>query len=153
MSVYRVLVTGSRAWDNPRPIEIVMRKLVAQYGIGRLIVIEGGAPGVDTLTRKVCEDLHVHCLEMKALWNFHQRGAGPVRNNMMLSLEPDLVIAFHWDLNDSKGTKDCYEKAKKLGIKTVHIKVPRTKAITRAEFWNKLQADKPKRKRKRASDE
>ena len=130
-----------------------MRRLVAQYGIGRLIVIEGGAPGVDTVTRKVCEELHVHCLEMKALWNFHSHGAGPIRNRMMLSLDPDLVIAFHWDLNDSKGTKNCYEQAQKLGIKTAFIKVPREKAISGIEFWNRIQADKPKRKRKRASDE
>jgi hypothetical protein len=36
---------------------------------------------------------------------------------MMLDLKPDLVIAFHEDLNVSKGTMDCILEANRRGIK------------------------------------
>ena len=38
-----------------------------------------------------------------------------VRNKKMLDMNPDLVIAFHDDIENSKGTKDCIKEAEKRG--------------------------------------
>jgi hypothetical protein len=34
----------------------------------------------------------------------------------MLDTKPDLVIAFHEDIESSKGTKDCIKEARRRGI-------------------------------------
>jgi hypothetical protein len=46
-------------------------------------------------------------IAMPADWANHGKAAGPIRNRKMLDLKPDLVLAFHADLTNSKGTKDC----------------------------------------------
>lgn len=150
MSIIRVLITGSRAWENPEPIRKVLKRLVANYGIARILVIEGGAAGVDYHSKMICEELGIHCLEMKARWNMYNRAAGPIRNEMMLSLDPHIVVAFHWDLEDSKGTKQCYESAKKKGIKAVLIKVPMEIAIPSGDFFKKAKETKTRRRKRRA---
>lgn len=51
-------------------------------------------------------------------WNKYGKVAGPIRNSEMLKLHPDidLVLAFHDDLSESKGTRDMVHKAQKAGI-------------------------------------
>lgn len=44
-------------------------------------------------------------------------GAGPLRNRQMLDEVPDLVLAFHAEMQSSKGTKDCVLEANRRGIK------------------------------------
>jgi hypothetical protein len=130
------VVTGARSWENPKPIERVLKRLISIYGSQRLIIVEGGAPGVDTITRKLCEENFVHCLEMKALWSSgYGRGAGPIRNAMMLELQPDGVLAFHWDFKDSKGTKDCILQARKRGIPVKMFKASMKTAMPSGDFF------------------
>lgn len=51
-----------------------------------------------------------------AEWEKYGKSAGPIRNRQMLDENPDLVIAFHDDIESSKGTKDCIKEAEKRGI-------------------------------------
>lgn len=51
-----------------------------------------------------------------ANWSQYGHAAGPIRNQKMLDQNPDLVIAFHFDLEHSKGTKDMINRAKKACI-------------------------------------
>lgn len=47
----------------------------------------------------------------------------PIRNKQMLDEgKPDLVLAFHTDIENSKGTKNMIYQAKKRGIKVILIK-------------------------------
>ena len=49
------------------------------------------------------------------------RAAGPIRNQRMLvEGKPDLVIAFHDDLESSRGTKDMIKRSLKAGIRVWH---------------------------------
>ena len=106
-----VLITGDRNWRDRKKIEARLSKLPKGT-----IIIAGGADGADTLAKRVAWSLGLHVMECKALWGFYKISAGPIRNRAMLSLKPDLVIAFHSDLSKSKGTKDCVTEAKRRGI-------------------------------------
>ncbi len=84
-----------------------------------LIIIQGGASGADNLAKRASKELFIECREYKADWNTYGKSAGPKRNQKMLDEEnPDLVIAFHPDIESSKGTKDMINRAKRLQYKT-----------------------------------
>ena len=54
--------------------------------------------------------------EYPAKWDEHGKAAGPIRNRQMFDSEkPELVIAFHNDLANSKGTKDMVAYARSKG--------------------------------------
>ena len=61
--------------------------------------------------------------EMKSMvfpakWEMGRR-AGPIRNQQMIDeCRPDLVIAFHENIIESKGTKDMVNRSMKAGIPT-----------------------------------
>ena len=40
-------------------------------------------------------------------WKKYGKSAGPIRNREMLKMDPDIVLIFHDDPKNSKGTKDC----------------------------------------------
>jgi hypothetical protein len=79
-------------------------------------VIEGGQKGADKLARIAADSIGLDVIEFPANWRGRLKAAGPYRNRLMLDLKPDLVIAFHEDIKNSKGTKDCVEEAKRRGI-------------------------------------
>jgi hypothetical protein len=49
-------------------------------------------------------------------WNRFGPAAGPIRNRLMLDENPDLVIAFHSDLSNSRGTADTVTEARSRKI-------------------------------------
>ncbi len=98
----RVLVTGSRDWHNKERIREVLSSLSDVE-----VIIEGEARGADTLAREVAEELHIPVEPYPANWGKFGRAAGPIRNREMVSKgKPDLVVAFHDDIEHSKGTLD-----------------------------------------------
>ncbi len=54
-----------------------------------------------------------------ANWDQYHRAAGPLRNREMLKEAPDIVLAFHDDLSQSKGTRDMVNQALKAGVPTI----------------------------------
>ena len=116
----RVMVSGSRAWDNPREVEaIVWQTLTALPGPVSLL-IHGGAIGVDTMAHRwakewdIEEDIH--------LPDYNKYGymkAPHVRNSEMLDLRPDLVVAF-WD-GASRGTRSVIAKAKDRNLQVQEV--------------------------------
>lgn len=85
------------------------------------IIVEGGAKGADTIAREWATDRGIEYREYPAKWSEHGRAAGPIRNQEMLDKEqPDLVIAFHPNLNGSKGTNHMVNYANRKGV-DVHI--------------------------------
>lgn len=101
-----VWIAGPRAWENPKPVKAVMAKLVTKYGRNGLMIVEGEAPGVDSLARRLCERNGISIVKVPALWNKRGRGAGPQRNADIAQLGPVLLVAFHfWErLIDHSGT-------------------------------------------------
>lgn len=112
---FRVLITGSRDWDD---YGLIYRRLAelggADYSTQRLVVIHGDAPGADTLADRAARDLGYHVRKYPADWDLGKT-AGIDRNGYMLRQEhPEVVLAFWKD--ESSGTQDAIEKALDMGI-------------------------------------
>lgn len=115
----RVLVTGSRDWPDALTVHRALSELLREHG--SLTVVHGACPtGADSLAAQwvaqavrqspgsVVEEPH------PADWEQHGRKAGPFRNQHMVDLGADLVLAFQ--VGDSRGTADCIRRAEKAGI-------------------------------------
>jgi hypothetical protein len=121
--IYKILICGGTGWGRAAPIKRELKRRLRDLKAGRLdakeiVVIEGKAPGADSIAGEMAKELNIHVCEVGALWDTRYRGAGPQRNSIMLALEPHEVWAFHTDLKKSKGTKDTVTKARKAGIPT-----------------------------------
>ena len=82
-----------------------------------IIVIHGDCRGADKMAGVVAEKLGMEVIPFPAKWEKHGRSAGPIRNQQMLDEgKPDKVIAFHQDIDNSKGTKNMIKIAEKAGI-------------------------------------
>jgi hypothetical protein len=107
----RVLVCGDRNWAQPTP-------MAQRFGLfpSDTLIITGDAYGADTMAAKMGQALGFDVRIFHADWKLYGRAAGPIRNRAMLDTKPDLVIAFHPDLAQSKGTADCVREARRRGI-------------------------------------
>lgn len=111
----RLLICGGRDWTDRRTILFWIKSIKPD------LVIEGEAKGADTLARKAAESLSIAVKGYPAQWSLYGRSAGHIRNIQMLdSSQPDLVLAFHADIKDSKGTLHMITEACRRGI-PVHL--------------------------------
>lgn len=115
----KVLICGDRNWkaSYARIVNREVKALAEKYGIRNLLIIEGGAPGVDSLVKLSCLKHSVHCAEISALWKTRGKSAGPQRNQIMALLKPHEIIAIHDDIDSSVGTLGMIELANKMGKK------------------------------------
>ena len=111
----RVLICGDRDWVDDEKIDKVLREL---HGTEKVeLVIEGGARGADSIGRQAATKMGIPVMEFPANWTFYKKAAGPIRNGWMLRFgQPELVLAFHPDIRNSKGTKDMCRQASKAGV-------------------------------------
>lgn len=108
----KILICGDRNWNDYWVIYDVLSKLDRN-----LIIIHGAARGADTMAGIIAKNLGFKdVISFPAKWTKYGKSAGPIRNRQMLNENPDLVIAFHNDIENSKGTKDCIEEAEKRNI-------------------------------------
>ena len=116
----KILVCGSRDWNDYTAIRRELDKLYhIQVERDALIIIQGGARGADAIARGWAERNGVPCVQVDANWVFYGKSAGPISNEWMLRLDPDLVLAFSVDLDHSKGTKNMVTQALKAGVKVL----------------------------------
>lgn len=107
----KILVCGDRNWSDRDKI------LARLYELGEdVTVIHGACRGADQLAGQVAKSLGYRVLEFPADWDKHGKSAGPIRNRLMLDQKPDLVIAFHSNLDSSRGTKDSVTEARRRHI-------------------------------------
>ena len=111
----KVLICGSRYWTDYNLIHDTLKPLPPDS-----LIITGGARGADSSAKEAAKKLNLECKVIRAKWEVYGRSAGPIRNREMLDMKPDIVIAFHSDLAESRGTKDCVREAQRRGI-TVRI--------------------------------
>ena len=112
----KVLFCGDRNWDNEAPIRTALLELLPDT-----IIIHGGARGADKIAGRIAKEMGFTVVEVPANWEKYGKAAGSIRNREMLSLGPELVFAFHKNINESKGTKHMLKIAKDAGIDTILI--------------------------------
>ena len=106
----KLLVCGDRNWGSNLIIRMWLDYLNPS------LVIEGESRGADLISRKVAEEMGIKVDPYPARWEEYGRAAGPIRNREMLDQNPDLVLAFHFDITQSKGTADTLFEAERRGI-------------------------------------
>ena len=104
----KVLICGDRNWAYP---EAIRREILAHHlNPATDIIIEGGARGADTLAGIIAKVMGFTVQVFEA-------PAGPIRNQLMLDQQPDLIFAFHANIEQSKGTKNLITLAEKQGFR------------------------------------
>lgn len=117
-SKMKIVVCGSRDWDNYSTVYATIKKVASPDDI----IIHGACRGADWLARSAARALGLAIDQYPAEWARLGRAAGPIRNQKMIDEEhPDLVIAFHLDIDKSKGTKDMVGRARAAGIPVMLI--------------------------------
>ncbi len=103
-----ILICGSRTWTDVDPIE----KVLNQYS-QNTIVLTGGCSGADSIACRLAQEKNMITKVYPALWNKYGKSAGPIRNQQMLDEgKPDIVYAFTYDLENSRGTRDMVLRAR-----------------------------------------
>lgn len=116
----KVLVTGSRFWTSRDSIFSALKAIIQEYNLNRddLTIIHGKCRGADIIVDSIAQKNGIEVLDYPANWLTYGNKAGPIRNQEMLDRHPDidLVLAFHDNIDNSKGTRDMVQRAKKAGI-------------------------------------
>ena len=119
----RILVCGDRNFSDWQRVSKFMDSLGPDD-----VVIEGEAPGADILARDAAKRRRLTVDPYFAHWKHTKecpsncnrmtgKPAGPIRNTQMLDEgKPDRVVAFHDDIEQSKGTKNMLKQALKRNI-------------------------------------
>lgn len=116
----RVLICGDRHWTDYDLLHNWLVRISERTYIE--CVIEGEARGADSIGRAVAVSMGIPFLPVPADWVKYGRAAGPIRNmEMLMKGDPTLVLAFHDNIEASKGTKDMVGRAKKANIPTAII--------------------------------
>ena len=109
---FRVLICGSRTWDDQKSIQRYVDSLPDDT-----VVIEGEARGADSIARACAEQRGLEVLPFPADWKRYGKAAGSIRKTQMLMEgRPNMVVAFVYDLESSKGTKNMVDKARTQGV-------------------------------------
>ena len=110
----RVLITGDRHWTDTEAIAAFIDTLADDT-----VIIHGVCPtGADQMANDYAVSKGMTIDAYPADWARYRLGAGPKRNQQMLDEgKPDLVVFFHDDLGQSKGTADMVRRAVKARIK------------------------------------
>ncbi len=122
---FRVLVTGSRTWDDELTLNVALLHTALQCrdsGDSHLIVVHGACPqGADAMAADwVCwaqgrsPVLEISGEPHPADWHSLGKSAGFRRNSEMVALGADLCLAFIKD--ESRGATHCAGLAEKAGI-------------------------------------
>jgi hypothetical protein len=106
----RVAIVGSRKFKRLDLVRQRVRELARVYD-DSLVIVSGGASGVDTAAEYEARKLGIPVTVHIAEWKFYGRRAGPIRNARIVD-DSDIVIAF-WD-GQSRGTKSSMNFARSM---------------------------------------
>jgi hypothetical protein len=115
-----VIVTGDR--DSFNSYRNIIRKELSDLPPGSTVV-HGDCRGIDKLSGEIAQELGLNVLEFpvtKEEWETFGKAAGPIRNKRMLKTQPKYVLAFHPDIQYSRGTRDMMSIAYLAGV-TVYL--------------------------------
>lgn len=123
----RILVTGSRDWDDADRIGSELSEFITSDcgiipsidGLGDVVLVHGACPtGADAIVDKIgaelAESYGLRIERHPADWMTYGRSAGPRRNREMVELGAGICLAFI--KNKSKGASMTAEMAARAGI-------------------------------------
>ena len=118
----RVVISGDRFWNDRDYVFAVLDVFHEEHSITHLA--HGAANGVDSFAGEWAKLRNIKLIQKyPAQWvqdGKFFRGAGPQRNIWMIdSVNPDLLIAIHPNIIESKGTKHAIAYAKSKGLQVV----------------------------------
>ena len=122
----RVIVTGSRKWDDKKAVFTALENILKEKG--PFVLVHGAcATGTDAMAEEwyqlVGFEQGVFRVEYRTRWYGEDgtvdRSAGPRRNAAMVKAGADLVLAF--PLPDGTGTQHTMDLARKAGIPVQEI--------------------------------
>jgi YspA, cpYpsA-related SLOG family len=116
MSIW--VVAGSRNVTNWAFVEEGLHNVAQTFGPPEL-VIHGNCHGVDKLAEEWARRQEIAVQAFDAKWTQYGKAAGPIRNQIMLELNPDIVIGFV--AGESRGTRGILGASQKRGIRTVEF--------------------------------
>jgi hypothetical protein len=108
-----ILVCGGRKYYDYSRVAEVLDAYVDKDDI----IIQGGASGADSLAHEWCDDTDMPCATIHAPWDSMGKQAGIIRNEWMLRLKPDKVLAFP----GGRGTAHMIRIAKEQGVEVIEI--------------------------------
>ena len=112
-----VIVCGDR--NSSYTFESKIRRELEALPKGSTVV-HGGCKGIDVTCGKIAENLGLKVKVYPADWSKYGLAAGPIRNKKMLNeTNPSIILAFHPNINESKGTKHMMKIAKEKGCKVI----------------------------------
>lgn len=114
---FRILVTGSRGWTDDQAIVDAMLDLKNWHPFvwEDVVIVHGACPtGADYLVNLWANNVGIKTEKHPADWKKYGRAAGPKRNQQMVDLGADVVLAFRNP--GSRGTQDCINRAIKAGL-------------------------------------
>lgn len=107
----RLLVTGSRHWTDRAIIGRALLDVWLEFDRpADMVLVHGDCPtGADRIAKDLWELQGLPTEPHPADWDRHGRAAGPIRNQHMVDLGADVVLAF--PLRESRGTRGCIKAA------------------------------------------
>jgi hypothetical protein len=113
---YRLLVTGSRDWDDDTAIGEALSEAIRPIWHDRdVVIVHGACPsGADQMAHQWAEVFGVAVEPHPANWRINGKRAGFIRNQLMVNLGADLCLAFI--RNGSRGASHTAALAEQAGI-------------------------------------
>jgi hypothetical protein len=123
----RILVTGSRAWENEGLVHLALGQLAfaGSHANSEVVIVHGDCPtGADAMAKAWAIQNNITQEAHPANWAKYGRSAGPIRNKKMVKLGADVCVAF--PLGQSRGTRHCMAKALEANIRVLNYGDPET---------------------------
>jgi hypothetical protein len=118
-----LLVTGGREYNDKERVNLELDKIRKDI----TCIIHGAAKGLDTLVHSYALKYKIPVYPIPAYWDYYNKGAGPVRNLLMISLAPKLSL-FYLDSNilllafpGNNGTNNMIEQCKTNNIQVIKV--------------------------------
>jgi hypothetical protein len=109
----RVLACGSRDYTDRAFLKTILTEAIRECDHLEFMIIQGEAPGADSMARDWARDHAVKTEAYPADWSRYGKAAGPIRNKQMITEgKPTRVIAFtNKVLGESRGTRNMVDQA------------------------------------------
>ena len=138
-STIKIIIAGPRDFNNQSfvfsALDMVFSRLIKSpektnnileiNNLENIEIVEGGATGIDSLAKSYAISKNFKYKEFPADWNKYGRAAGPIRNKQMAEYS-DILIAFRYVDNPSRGTENMINQAKENNLKIITVNIRAT---------------------------